>query len=264
MKPFQELTFTDNFMFCKVLTLNPHLCEEMLQLILGKRVCIVTEQDQKSIQVTPDGKGVRMDVYVEDEDNAIYDIEMQTTSEMNLPKRSRYYQGIIDMNIIEAGMDYNELRQSFVIFICTFDYFKRGIPVYTFRSICEEQRDLILEDDTVKCFINPYGECPEISEGLRHFLRFVAGDAPDDMFTARLQKEVEMIKDNPKFGIEYMSINARDADMREEGRREGRREVEVSMVKKKLDKGKNISQIADEMETTEDYVRRLVEQIESQ
>lgn len=58
------------------------------------------------------------------------------------------------------------------------------------------------------------------------------------MFTARLQKEVEMIKDNPKFGIEYMSINARDADMREEGRREGRREAEITMAKKKLDKGK--------------------------
>lgn len=122
MKPFQELTFTDNFMFCKVLTLNPHLCEEMLQLILGKRICIVSRQDQKSIQITPDGKGVRMDVYVEDEDNAIYDIEMQTTSEMNLPKRSKYYQGIIDMNIIEAGKDYNELRQRFGFRRCSRRY----------------------------------------------------------------------------------------------------------------------------------------------
>ena len=62
MKPFHELIFTDDFIFCKVLTLNPHLCEEMLELILGKRVRIVTEQDQKSIKVTPDGKSVRMDV----------------------------------------------------------------------------------------------------------------------------------------------------------------------------------------------------------
>lgn len=127
------------------------------------------------------------------------------------------------------------------------------------RNSCEII-DLVLEDDTVKCFINPYGECQGMSDGVRRFLHFLAGDAPDDMFTARLQKEVEMIKDNPKFGIEYMSINARDADMREEGRRE----AEITMAKKKLDKGKNFAEIADEMETTEDYVRRLVEQIESQ
>ena len=200
---------------------------------------------------------------MEDEDNVVYDIEMQTTGEMNLPKRSRYYQGIIDMNIIEAGMDYNELKQSFVIFICTFDYFERGIPIYTFRSICEEQRDLVLEDETVKCFINPYGESEGMSEGLRSFLRFVSIGTPEDKFTAQLQKEVEMIKDNPKFGIEYMSINARDADMRAEGRREGlragRQEAECSLVNKKLAKGKSIAQIAEELEQTEDYIQKLID-----
>lgn len=70
----------------------------------------------------------------------MYDLGMQTTSgpEKELPKRTHYYQGMIDMNLIEKGADYEELNLSYIIFICTFDPFKRGLPMYTFTSRCHE------------------------------------------------------------------------------------------------------------------------------
>lgn len=48
---------------------------------------------------------------------------MQTTKYEELPKRSRYYQDIIDLNLIEKGEAYDILNTSYVIFICTFDFF---------------------------------------------------------------------------------------------------------------------------------------------
>ena len=51
---------------------------------------------------------------------------MQTTKKDNLPKRMRYYQGMIDLNILEKGESYKALKKSFVIFICTFDLFGQG------------------------------------------------------------------------------------------------------------------------------------------
>lgn len=73
MKKYEELTFTDDFMFCKILTNNPELCHELLELILGKKVGAFTRLDkQKPIEITADGKGVRFDVYSEDESTKIF------------------------------------------------------------------------------------------------------------------------------------------------------------------------------------------------
>ena len=113
MKTYEELTFVDDFIFCKVLTTNPHLCHELLELIIGRKVGPFTRLDkQQPIELTADGKGVRFDVYSEDDTGTVFDCEMQTTENRNLPKRSRYYQGMIDLNLIERGADYSELEEA--------------------------------------------------------------------------------------------------------------------------------------------------------
>ena len=58
-KKYEDLSFTDDFMFCKVMTTNPELCHELLELILGKKVGAFTRLDQqKPIEMTADGKGM--------------------------------------------------------------------------------------------------------------------------------------------------------------------------------------------------------------
>ena len=104
-KKYDDLTFTDDFMFCKVMTTNPELCHELLELILGKKVGAFTRLDQqKPIEMTADGKGIRFDVYSEDDSGIVYDCEMQTSKKDNLPKRTRYYQGMIDAIQIFDGL----------------------------------------------------------------------------------------------------------------------------------------------------------------
>ena len=101
-KNYEELDFTDDFMFCKVLTNNPELCHELLELVIGKKVGKFTRLDkQKPIEITADGKGIRFDVYSEDEQDIVYDCEMQTSCNDNLPKSTIYYHGMIDLNLIE-------------------------------------------------------------------------------------------------------------------------------------------------------------------
>ena len=150
-KKYEELDFTDNFFFCKILMKNKNLCIELLELILKIKIRdIVFMSEQKPIEITADGKGVRLDVYVEDDENTVYDIEMQPTMQSNLPKRSRYYQGMIDLNLIERGADYNELKKSYVIFICLNDPFDKNLHIYTFENRCDECPELTLGDETTK------------------------------------------------------------------------------------------------------------------
>lgn len=99
-----------------ILTTRLDLCKELLELILDIKIRKVEiAEQQKNVDITYDGKGVRFDVYVDDAENTVYDIEIQTTRQKDLPKRTRYYQGMIDLNLIQKGMRYSELKKSYVI-----------------------------------------------------------------------------------------------------------------------------------------------------
>ena len=119
---WEELSISNDFLFGKVMQ-NPKLCKELLQRILPDLNIerIEYPELQKSINMDMDARSVRLDVYVKDEKEVVYDIEMQVSDTKELPKRSRYYQGMIDLQLIDKGQLYDELKQSYVIFVCPFD-----------------------------------------------------------------------------------------------------------------------------------------------
>ena len=77
-KPFQELTFTDDFMFRQVLIGDPDLCRRLIELLLDVEIDhIVYKDDDHSIGFNSDAKGVRVDVYLKDDAGTVFDLEMQ-------------------------------------------------------------------------------------------------------------------------------------------------------------------------------------------
>lgn len=155
---YRELGITNNFIFKKVMR-NHKLCKQLLEVILGVKIKrIEYQEEEKTIEHSLNARGVRLDVYVEDDENTVYNVEMQTTNPQNLPKRSRYYQGMIDLNLIQKGENYNLLRKSYVIFICTKDIFGKGRHIYTFENICIQDKDIRLNDEATKVFLNPISD----------------------------------------------------------------------------------------------------------
>ena len=78
-KSWDELTFADNFLFCKILESEPELCRQLLELLLHIRIDhLEVPQAERTMQETIESKSVRFDVYTKD-DNRIFDLEMQTT-----------------------------------------------------------------------------------------------------------------------------------------------------------------------------------------
>ena len=221
-KKYEELTFTDDFMFCKVLTHNLNLCKGLLEIILEKKIRKVElPEAQKDIKITYDGKGIRLDVYVEDKDNTVYDIEMQATDTKNLPKRSRYYQGMIDLNLISKGEDYKQLKKSYIIFLCKFDPFEENLCCYTFENVCLQRKELKLEDESVKIFVNPNGNREGISEEQRELFRYLIEEKAEGVFTRELKREVETAKKQEEWRVEYMTLLMRDRENQEKGYHRG-------------------------------------------
>lgn len=125
-KTFEELQIKDDFMF-SVIMRDPKFCKPFLERILGIKISYIEyPKSQETIDISADAKSVRLDIYVEDGKDTVYNIEMQTTENRNIPMRTRYYQGMIDLNILEKGDNYKDLKRSFVIFVCTFDLFGEG------------------------------------------------------------------------------------------------------------------------------------------
>ena len=121
-KGYEELTFADDFMFCRVLEDSPGLCRELLSLILDRPVGeLVSVNRQKPIEIKADSKGVRFDIYAEGDDSTIYNVEMQNASVDNIAKRASYAQGMLDLNLLDRGAKYKDLNRSYVIYICQFN-----------------------------------------------------------------------------------------------------------------------------------------------
>lgn len=237
---YSKLTFTNNFVFCKVLENNLNLCRQLLELLLSIKIAKVELADkEKLLDITPDGKSVRLDIYVEDSTGAVYNIEMQVAARRNLPKRSRYYQGMIDLNSIEKGARYNSLKNSYVIFICMFDPFDKNLPIYTFSNRCKEMPDLELGDETTKVFVNPYGDTKALSEEMKAFFEYLKEELTQSDFTRKLYEEVEKAKENKEWRREYMAWISELEESKEEaweqgieqGREEGREQAAISMLK---------------------------------
>ena len=217
-KKYQELTFTDDFMFGKVLVNNPEICRRLLEVLLEIKIKKISfPERQKTIEILGDSKGIRLDVYVDDENGTVYNIEMQTKVKKELPKRSRYYQGMIDMNLIERGARYKDLKFSFVIFICLKDPFDLGYPVYRFENVCIQDRALLLKDEAIKVFINANGDLTGLPEDLAAFLQYLKGRIVENELVQMIDNEVEKVRKHEEWEVEYMTLYLRDLENRDEG-----------------------------------------------
>ena len=265
MKEYEELRFQDDFMFCKILQENEDLCKELTELVIGRKIgSIVKAEKQKAIDVTADGHGVRFDVYFEDDEKTVYDIEMQRSDTLELPLRSRYYQGMIDLDYLEKGKDYKELPDSYIIFLCTFDLFKRGYHKYSFKPKCREVKDLSLKDGTNRTFICAGGDKDDVSEDMKSLIDYLAGKDAGSSLTSRIDAKVKEAIAKSLWRKEYMTYKEH---MDEEynrglkvGREEGREEGKISgRVIARHEDGMPIAEIAKKSGISEDEVKIILE-----
>ena len=98
------------------------------------------------------------------------------------------------------------MKQSFVIFVCTFDPFHIGRHVYTFENRCVEDPNLPLNDGTQKIILNTKGIFDDVRPELKRLLNFIDGRQPEDSFTQDLSKAVESAKRNEKWRHDYMTL----------------------------------------------------------
>lgn len=202
-KPWEELNISDNFIFCKVMH-NKDLCKEMLEILLGIKVqdieYIKSEHPLDDYYKT---RGIRMDVFVQESDK-IYNMEMQTGDYNDLLMRARYYQSAADISTTPRRTKFNDLKETYIIFICKDDPFGYKIPLYTEYKTFKELPSVPIKDKTHKMFYNCSAYAKAEDEQVSNVLEFIYNLKAKSKFTKRLQDSVIRAKTEPVFKDEYM------------------------------------------------------------
>ena len=267
-KSLQDLTLLDLFLFAEVME-DPKTFENILSIILGEDISIKGRpQSEHENRTSPLKRQVRLDVWAEDETDAVYNVEAQKENTKNLPHRSRFYQALIDSKLLDPGeVDFSNMKDCYSIIIAPFDLFGRGLYQYTFQMTCAETGQP-LEDGATRIFLNTHGKNSEdISPELKELLYYMEHTTEEiSCSTSRLQQiknHVNIVKSSEEIGVKYMQeweekiLEKRKA--RAEGRAEGETFRLIQLIKKKIQKSKSFIQISDELEEEPDNIQSLYE-----
>ena len=95
VKPLKELNLTNRFLFDEVME-DAETHRTVLSIIFGRDIPpLIHNETEKESRISPTVRSIRMDVFSMDENEAVYNTEMQTKKKMDLAKRSRYYQALV-------------------------------------------------------------------------------------------------------------------------------------------------------------------------
>lgn len=228
-KTLQELNLTDDFLF-DVATEELENCKAIIELTTGLRLkSLKWKSGQKVIHNLPGKRGVRLDFIAESEDGRIFDVEMQNRNEGNIPKRTRFYQALIDAPILKSGeRGFDKMNPLYIIIICNYDPYGKKKYCYTFDNQCKEVPGLRLGDEVTKLLLSTKGENEEeVPKELVDFLHYVTesneNGLPDecDERLKRLHESIREIKASADMEVEYMKMEERERIIRDEGKQLG-------------------------------------------
>lgn len=228
-KTLQELNLTDDFLF-DVATEELENCKAIIELTTGLRLkSLKWKSGQKVIHNLPGKRGVGLDFIAESEDGRIFDVEMQNRNEGNIPKRTRFYQALIDAPILKSGeRGFDKMNPLYIIIICNYDPYGKKKYCYTFDNQCKEVPGLRLGDEVTKLLLSTKGENEEeVPKELVDFLHYVTesneNGLPDecDERLKRLHESIREIKASADMEVEYMKMEERERIIRDEGKQIG-------------------------------------------
>ena len=279
IKPFKDLCLVDDFMFSEVMR-RPENIKPFLEALLEKKIQrVVTIDKQKDLKDAYDAHGIRLDVYLEDEQQTKYDVEVQARLHRKLEKRIRYYTRGIDRRSLEMNADYEELSDSFVIFICVEDYFGAGLAVYERESRIKGAPEIRYEDGSHAYILNADFTKENGSAAVLDFLRYIrAGyrgeryDISKSSYLKQIDRAVHEIKEDSGREMEYMTLAMKMMDERKEafeqgeakgrmaGRAEGERASQIKTIRRMLARGLSLEDISDMIGLELDQVKELAGQ----
>lgn len=264
-KALKDLTLLDRFLFAQSAE-DPVFMELLLQIILERPLQLKgLPQAEKEARKTTWSKQVRLDVWSVDQEDAVYDTEVQKKNTGNLPKRSRLYHGLIDSRLLLSGtVDYNRMPDSYVIMTMPFDLGGKGLFRYTFEMMCREVPGLTLKDGATRIFLNTrgavQGEASKELVDLLHYFEHPTEECAKQSGSGKIQsmhKIVEAIRSSDEIGVKYMQEWEEKVLERQEGQKQGKKEQQQFTAARLKKMGLTIEQISEAIGLSKEEIKQM-------
>ena len=231
--------------------------EYVLQVIMEKQDLYVIDQviqkDYKNLQ----GRSAVMDCVARDSTGKQFDVEIQQDNEGASPKRARYHSGLMDMNTLNPGQDFEELPESYVIFITRDDILGYGLPIYHIDRQIKELEEAF-QDEAHIIYVNSRKQDDTELGRLMHDLHCKKAD---EMHSPILAKRMYELKETQK-GVELMCHEMEKiySEGMESGEKRGELKAKKETALSMAEEGMNIQKIARLVKVSEKDVQKWIDE----
>ena len=218
--------------------------ELLLRIILNDEgIRVLEAHSQRGIK-NLQGRSVKLDILAVDSHNRIFNVEIQRSDRGAGAKRARYNSALIDANVTEPGDQYEDLNETFVIFITENDVMKAGLPIYHIDRVVRETGKLF-EDEEHIIYVNSQIKDETKLGRLMH--DFSCTDAKD-MYNKVLADRVRYFKEDER-GVEIMcrEMEIMRNQAHEEGIEKGRIMQLIKQVCVKMQKFSSAEEVANDL-----------------
>lgn len=190
----------------------------------------------------PNGRSVILDFYLKDNEGKIYDIEIENANSnySSFYRRARYYSSMMDSEILNKGVSYEHLPDSYVIFFCEKDPIGKGLPLYTLQTYMKESKEEPVNDGRTIIYVN--GEIEDDTD-LGRLVRDFKCTKPEELWYNEIKEfyreEQSMLyayqlapHHNPEVQAMFEEVEAKGIA---KGIAEGKTETARTMLEKGLD-----------------------------
>lgn len=256
LRRIQSLRLLDDDFMNKVFE-DKACAEFLLQIILERTDLTVQKVHSQHNLKNLQGRSVRLDILATDEAGRVYNIEVQRSDKGAGAKRARYNSSLIDANITEPGDNYENLNETYVIFITEHDVLKAGRPIYHIDRMIQET-NASFGDGSHILYVNAQ---IKDNSALGQLMHDFACTKAEEMHYPILAKRVRYFKEEQE-GVATMSriFEEIKREAAQEAARKTAREKSIQVARRMLMMGKysyeEISAISD---LTMDEVKALNE-----
>ena len=188
-----------NDIFMRNVLKKKECTEYILQVIMEDEGITVIDQtlqkDYKNLQ----GRSAILDCVAKDAENNHFNVEIQDENDGASPKRARYHCGLLDMNLLNPGDFFDNLPETYVIFITKNDVLGYNLPINHIRRRSNETGE-IFEDGQHILYVNSKKQDDTELGRLMHDLHCKEAD---EMYSNILATRVHQLKETEE-GVNQM------------------------------------------------------------
>lgn len=162
----KKLRPIDDVFFEKIIE-DKAVCEEILRVILEDDKLEVLSVTPQSSQKNLWGRSVRLDAFCKLGNGSYCNIEVQKSDNDDHVRRVRYNASCITSNNTEVGANFIDVPDVTMVYISTFDIFKKGRTIYHCKTVIEETNDAVdngLKEIYVNTAVNDGSTIAELME----------------------------------------------------------------------------------------------------